>query len=87
MKAIRLNGWGNSYPEGQPIYTVEIQKNGSWFPKGTKLEVMESLNPSFKGKWRINDSQFISKDYCKVIDELLPRKIVFPTEFESVSSL
>jgi hypothetical protein len=64
---MRLNPWGNAYPEGQPIYTVEVIKDGSWFEKGTILEVMESLNPNFKGKWRINDSQFMDKDYCKIL--------------------
>lgn len=65
---MRLNGWGNSYPEGTPIHKVKILKDGSWFPKGTILEVMESLNPYFKNTWRINDCQFITKDYCEVLE-------------------
>jgi hypothetical protein len=65
---MRLNGWGNSYPEGALIYKVKILKDGSWFPKGTILEVMESLNPHFKNTWRINDSQFIAKEYCEVLE-------------------
>jgi hypothetical protein len=65
---MKLNGWGNSYPEGQRIYTVEVIKDGSWFPKGTRIDVMESLNPNFKGMWRINDSQFMKKEYCEIIE-------------------
>jgi hypothetical protein len=64
---MRLNAWGNSYPEKQPIFRVKIIKDGSWFPKGTIIDVMESLNPSFYGKWRITDSEFISKDYCQIL--------------------
>ena len=53
---MKLNGWGNAYPEGQPIWRVRIIKDGSWFPKGTVIDVMESLNPYFKGHWGLNDT-------------------------------
>lgn len=68
MSTDRLNTWGNSYPEGFPIYKIEFVKDGSWLPKGTVIEVMESLNPFFKNHWRINDSQFVSKDFCRVVE-------------------
>lgn len=62
---MRLNKFGNSQPEGQEIYAVEVIKEGNrFFKKGTKLEVMESNNPNFMGKWRVNDSMFIDKSYC-----------------------
>ena len=62
---MRLNKWGNSQPEGQEIYTVKVIKEGHrFFKKGTKLEVMESNNPNFMGKWRVTDSMFIDKSYC-----------------------
>lgn len=62
-----LNSSGNSYPDKQPIYRVVIEKDGSWFEKGTVIDVMESLNPYFKGKWRINDSMFIAKHFCRIL--------------------
>lgn len=65
MRAVRLNGPGNSYPEGQPVYEVEVMRGGSWFPEGSVIEVMDSLNPSFAKHWRINDSQFIRKEFCR----------------------
>jgi len=61
---MRLNKWGNSQPEGQEIYTVTVIKGGRFFKEGTKLEVMESNNPNFMGKWRVTDSMFIDKSYC-----------------------
>ena len=68
MKPIRLNRWGNAYPEGAPIYKVRIIKDGQHWPKGTEIEVMESLNPYFKGMWRLNDSNFMKKDACEIIE-------------------
>jgi hypothetical protein len=64
---MKLNGWGNAYPEGQPIFTVVTIKDGRRFKKGQVFKVMESLNPNFKGKWRINDSEFINKDCVRLI--------------------
>ena len=62
---MRLNKNGNSQPEGQKIYTVTVIKDGHRiFKKGQKLEVMESNNPYFIGKWRVTDSLFIDKSYC-----------------------
>jgi len=62
---MRLNKYGNSQPKDQKIYTVEVIKKGNkFFKKGTKLEVMESNNPNFIGKWRVTDTFFIDKNYC-----------------------
>lgn len=65
---MRLNECGNSYPEGKPIFKVEIiKKCNNCFEVGDTIEVMESLNPYFKNMWRYTDSVFISKNNCKII--------------------
>lgn len=64
---LKFNTGGNSYPEGQPVFTIVVLKDARMFKKGDILRVMESQNDTFNGMWRVNDSMFVRKDHCKVI--------------------
>lgn len=60
------HGW-NTYPTGQPVFKAVVLEDGFLFKKGDVIEVMESLNKWFKGKWRVTDSQFISKNKVRLL--------------------
>ncbi len=65
---IKFNSGYNSYPKGMPVYRVVVTSGDSRYWKvGDVLDVMESLNPYFYGKWRVTDSLFIDKDKCKLL--------------------
>lgn len=57
----------NTYPKGQPVFKAVVLEDGFLFKKGEVISVTESLNKWFKGKWRVTDSQFISKDKVRLL--------------------
>lgn len=56
-----------SYPRNQPVFRAVVIESTFLFKKGQVLDVMESHNKYFKGKWRVSDSAFIDKDKCRLL--------------------